>query len=256
MRANNKIVIVSSTDSFLTRGLTDKMSATQVGTTVLRPEITQMADLDETTRAMVLFLDSNIVDDYSTMVYIRDLSLEKEIPLFLLGRPDELIAAKKVLPDHKIKESFMRPVDINKVVVSINNYLLREQLEDRKTILAVDDSGTMLRNIKGMFEDKYQVMLANSAAMAIKSITLKKPDLILLDYEMPIVDGKQVFEMLKSETDFAAIPVMFLTSVDDVATVSQLTMLRPAGYLLKSMPARDIRRNVDDFFSRMKGHMV
>ena len=60
----------------------------------------------------------------------------------------------------------------------------------KRTILAVDDSGVILRNIKTLLEDKYQVIPVNSSEMAIKYLALNIPDLILLDYEMPIVDGR------------------------------------------------------------------
>ena len=250
MRANGKIIIVTSTDTFLSRGLTEKMAAAKIETTVVRPDVKQLSDLNANIRAMVLFLDDNFANDHVTMTHIRDMSLGEGIPLFLLGKPDELVLTKKILPDDLVMEIFMRPVDINKVLDSIAEQLHKNRTVEQKTILAVDDSGTMLRNIKGMFEDKYQVMLANSAAMAIKSIALKKPDLILLDYDMPIVDGKQVYEMIKSEADFESIPIMFLTGVGDYTTVGQLTKLKPAGYLLKSMAASDIRKSVDDFFSK------
>lgn len=250
MRANGKIIIVTSADTFLSRGLTEKMAAAEIETTVVRPDVKQLSDLNANIRAMVLFLDGNFANDHVIMTYIRDMSLGKGIPLFLLGKPDELVLTKKILPDDLVMEIFMRPVDINKVLDSIAEQLHKNRNVEQKTILAVDDSGTMLRNIKGMFEDKYQVMLANSAAMAIKSIALKKPDLILLDYDMPIVDGRQVYEMIKSEADFESIPIMFLTGVGDYTTVGQLTKLKPAGYLLKSMAASDIRKSVDDFFSK------
>jgi len=76
--------------------------------------------------------------------------------------------------------------------------------------------------------------------------------LVLLDYEMPIVDGKQVLEMIRSETEFADIPVIFLTSKGDKESVMQVMALKPDGYLLKTMPPEDIKQSVDAFFERKK----
>ena len=81
----------------------------------------------------------------------------------------------------------------------------------KRTILAVDDSGVILRNIKTLLEDKYQVIPVNSSEMAIKYLALNIPDLILLDYEMPIVDGKQFMQMIREDTEFQNIPIIFLT---------------------------------------------
>ena len=108
----------------------------------------------------------------------------------------------------------------------------------------------MLRNLKSWLGSKYVVVPANSGIMAIKYISRKIPDLVLLDYEMPIVDGKQVLEMIRTETEFADIPVIFLTSKGDKETVMGTMALHPQGYMLKSLSPSDIVKNVDDFFER------
>jgi len=124
---------------------------------------------------------------------------------------------------------------------------------NKKKILVVDDSGAMLRNVKGWLENKYQVILANSGAMAIKYLALNRPDLILLDYEMPVCDGKQVLEMIRTEMEFTDIPVIFLTSKGDKESVMKVMALKPEGYLLKTMEPAQIIAAVDDFFEKRKG---
>ena len=88
--------------------------------------------------------------------------------------------------------------------------------------------------------------------MAIKYLSTNRPDLVLLDYEMPIVDGKQVLGMIRSEMEFADIPVIFLTSKGDRESVLQVMSLKPEGYLLKTMPPADIINAVDEFFAKRK----
>ena len=105
--------------------------------------------------------------------------------------------------------------------------------EDKKTILVVDDNATTLRGIKTVLEKKYDVVLANSGTKAIAQISRRKPDLILLDYEMPVCDGKQTFEMIRADEEMADIPVVFLTGVNDKAHIHAVLRLMPAGYLLK-----------------------
>lgn len=158
----------------------------------------------------------------------------------------------KAIPIHLIQKEFPRPVNVNEVSEAIDSYLKTFGKQNKKKILVVDDSGAMLRNVKGWLEDKYQVILANSGAMAIKYLSTNRPDLVLLDYEMPIVDGKQVLEMIRSETEFADIPVIFLTSKGDKESVMQVMALKPDGYLLKTMPPEDIKQSVDAFFERKK----
>lgn len=116
----------------------------------------------------------------------------------------------------------------------------------------VDDSGAMLRNVKGWLEDKYQVILANSGAMAIKYLATNRPDLVLLDYEMPVVDGSQVLEMIRSETEFCDVPVIFLTSKNDKASIMKVMELKPEGYLLKTMEPEKIVQEIDNFFEKQR----
>ena len=66
-----------------------------------------------------------------------------------------------------------------------------------------------------------------------------KPDLVLLDYEMPVCDGRQTLEMIRSDDDFSQIPVVFLTGVGDRAHIEQVIDLKPQGYLLKP-PVKDM----------------
>lgn len=65
------------------------------------------------------------------------------------------------------------------------------------------------------------------------SIGKKRPDLILLDYEMPVCDGKMTLEMIRADEDLTSIPVVFLTAVNDRANIEAVLKLKPAGYFLK-----------------------
>ena len=105
-------------------------------------------------------------------------------------------------------------------------------------ILVVDDSAIVLRNIKGILDKNYSVAVAPSGVHAFMSIGKKMPDLILLDYEMPEMNGRQVFEKLQEEEELKDIPVVFLTSVDSAEIVMSLLTLKPAGYLLKPVDSR------------------
>ena len=139
---------------------------------------------------------------------------------------------------------------------TIKKYVDDYYRQDKKKILVVDDSATMLRTIKLWLDKKYSVSLANSGTMAIKHLSLSRPDLILLDYEMPICDGKQVFQMIRSELEFADLPIMFLTGKNDKQSIMSVLALKPAGYLLKTMGSDQIVAAIDEFFERQKGNLL
>lgn len=137
----------------------------------------------------------------------------------------------------------------------IEKYLNQNQLEktaiiQKKKILLVDDSNFMLKTLQNLFNHDYEVATAKSGLSAIRSITLDKPDLILLDYEMPICNGSQVFAMIRSEKEFVDIPVIFLTNKVDKESVKKVIALKPEGYLSKSQPPESIKKEIDHFFKK------
>ena len=84
---------------------------------------------------------------------------------------------------------------------------------DRPVILCVDDSTDLLALMEKALRDEYQVLTADNPGDAIeKAFGDPRPDLILLDVDMPDVSGFEVCQALKGETATADIPIIFLTS--------------------------------------------
>lgn len=133
-----------------------------------------------------------------------------------------------------------------------NNETTQEQIKNKKKILVVDDSAVILKAMEDLLGKDYEVACVKSGVSAISSLALNRPDLILLDYEMPVCDGKQVLEMIRSEQDFADISVIFLTGRVDRESVKKVLELKPAGYLVKSVPPAEIKKHIDSFFQKQK----
>lgn len=130
----------------------------------------------------------------------------------------------------------------------IKSYLSEENR--KKKILVVDDSDFMRKNIINLLGKDYEVSESNSSIAAIKNLTVNRPDLILLDYEMPVCDGRQALEMIRSDEEIADIPVVFLTSRGDAESVKKVMSLKPRGYLLKTMPEADIKKFIDGILAK------
>lgn len=125
-----------------------------------------------------------------------------------------------------------------------------EDTEKKKKILVVDDSDFMRNRMIELLAGSYEVSEADSSVSAIKNLTVDRPDLILLDYEMPVCDGRQALEMIRSDKDIADIPVIFLTGRGDRETVQKVMELKPERYLLKTLPDERIKSNIDAFFEK------
>lgn len=86
--------------------------------------------------------------------------------------------------------------------------------DQRKTVLAVDDTSTNLAILGELLGSKYRVRVANSGARALVAVkTNPRPDLILLDIMMPDMDGYTVMEHLQADPQTRDIPVIFVTGM-------------------------------------------
>ncbi|MCL2852259.1 MAG: response regulator [Defluviitaleaceae bacterium] len=84
-----------------------------------------------------------------------------------------------------------------------------------KTIFVVDDSAINLAIAKTALKEVYRVITFSSAARMFALLEKVTPDMILLDIEMPEMDGFEALTLLKDNRKYAQIPVMFLTSMND-----------------------------------------
>jgi len=104
-----------------------------------------------------------------------------------------------------------------------------------KLIFVIDDSDTDLVRAENALEEKYDVITMNSPWRLFEILALKKkmPDLILLDIEMPGMDGFETLRRLKSDSGLGYIPVIFMTSYRNAVTESQFFELGAADVVLK-----------------------
>jgi putative two-component system response regulator len=86
---------------------------------------------------------------------------------------------------------------------------------NRPTIMLVDDNMTSLTMGKNILQDQYQVYTIPSGEKLFELLDRIRPDLILLDIEMPELDGFEVIKKLKGDPKNSGIPVIFLTSRND-----------------------------------------
>ncbi|MCL2138155.1 MAG: response regulator [Treponema sp.] len=87
-----------------------------------------------------------------------------------------------------------------------------------KSVLIVDDNLVSLKQMSVQLSHNYEISLAKSGELALQICAREKPDLILLDVEMPGMDGFATIKQLKENPDFQHIPVIFLTGNADAET--------------------------------------
>jgi putative two-component system response regulator len=94
-----------------------------------------------------------------------------------------------------------------------------------ETIFVVDDSDTNLATAENSLEDHYNVMTMPSAARMFTLLEKIVPNLILLDIEMPEMNGFDALKKLKASNLWTNIPVIFLTGTINATITEQSTIL-------------------------------
>ncbi len=118
-------------------------------------------------------------------------------------------------------------------------------MENKMRILAVDDNIINLATIEQELKNKYDVITVNSGVRAIRFLNKEKPDLILLDVQMALMDGIETLREIRTMENGAAIPVIMLTSKKDRETVIEGTKLGILDYILKPFDTQDLQTRID-----------
>lgn len=196
----------------------------------------------------LFYLPGDIDQDFTKKNKLHQLSeivADKEQKMILVG---EAIYKDELLSENPLLQSFSwldRPVDMGRLEAEVEQSIReKDTAMKKKRILIVDDDPSYAKMVREWIKDQYRVDIVTDGMRAI-TFLVKLPEndrvnMILLDYEMPVVDGPQVLQMLKQEESTAHIPVIFLTGIGTKEAVSRVMSLKPEGYLLKSTTKTDI----------------
>ncbi len=244
----SEIILIEKEKTFISNSLMEHLKERKHEVTSVSADLNEIDTKANGAKAMILYLDSAFVKDYAVMEYIREMLSDRERICFLVGDENEILDAEKIISRRRIAEEFKRPLNVTEVAQSIDDILKQGPGHLKKKILVVDDSGAMLKNVKGWLGDKYEVILANSGEFALKYLSSNYPDLVLLDYEMPRMNGREVLKTIRSDVRMKDLPVIFLTGKSEKEDVMEVMALKPAGYILKTEDPQKIVQRIDDFF--------
>lgn len=120
----------------------------------------------------------------------------------------------------------------------------------KKCILAVDDTAIVLTRISDTLRNDYKVITVNSGGRALKYLEQEKPDLILLDIQMPQKNGIETLREIRAMKGRADIPVVMLTGVEDKDTVLESAKLGIRDYILKPFYSDNLLKRIHRVFEQ------
>lgn len=245
------VVIVRSSETFLVSTLEDHLTEAHYNVEAIFPDIDEIKRFSNLPSLVIVYGSEELLREKKALLYLKDQVIEDGDVLLFIGSLEERNEFYHIVPEPMVRKTLLRPLNLRELLHSVKLLEDEQKVEDeRKRILVVDDDGMYLRTVQNWLSEKYNVTPVNSGAAALSFLSKHDVDLILLDYEMPVVDGSTVLEMIRSEAYNEDIPVFFLTGKSDKKTVMKLLDLKPDGYLLKSMSGFKILNAIAEFFEK------
>ena len=120
----------------------------------------------------------------------------------------------------------------------------------RMRILAVDDNVVNLATLEQELKDKYEVIPMISGRRAIKFLQSEDVDLVLLDVQMPVMDGLETLQEIRTLENGVTLPVIFLTSTADKVVLLEGSKLGIMDYILKPFDSFDLHERIEKALKR------
>ncbi|MBQ7155203.1 MAG: response regulator [Synergistaceae bacterium] len=243
-----RILLINQNAVLITGRLIPLLKSAEVECVNVEPDAEKVMQEKESADIFVLIAGEFVHESAEFLTALKDVCSAAGKPLCVMGYGKELEAVEQNIPKNTIAREFGRPIDIKTLAEALKAMLNSGGNVEKKQILLVDDDVTFLKMMQKWLASTYRVAATRTGPQAISYLAEHTVDLILLDYEMPLMDGPKVLEVLRSKPETAKIPVIFLTGRNDPVSVRNVMSLKPASYLLKSQNKEEILQSLDSFF--------
>lgn len=120
----------------------------------------------------------------------------------------------------------------------------------KKRVLIIDDDPQYMKTIREWLKDDYAVTMTISGEQAFSWLKDNWADMILLDYELPVMPGPQIMEKLYDNEATRPIPVVILTGKNDRESIMRIISMCPADYLLKNIGRAELLEKLAKVFKK------
>lgn len=126
----------------------------------------------------------------------------------------------------------------------------------KRKIVAVDDSGIILKMLIKVLGESYDLHAFSSGKRALQFLKEKTPDLIILDIDMPEINGYDMLKMIKEREHLKEVPVIFLTSNNDKSHVVKAVAVGAKDYVVKPIDEDILSRKVQALLDADRGDAI
>ncbi|MDL2330237.1 response regulator [Desulfosarcina sp. OttesenSCG-928-A07] len=114
----------------------------------------------------------------------------------------------------------------------------------RPLVLIVDDNTTNIDLLVSTLKSDYRLGIAKNGEKALEYVKKQRPDIVLLDIMMPGMDGYEVCQSLKADPETTAIPIIFITAMNEVTNKTRGFELGAVDYITKPFQAAEVKARI------------
>ena len=201
----------------------------------------------------MILLDVNMpdIDGYEAIKTLKTDDRYCDIPvIFVTGNSDRESVVKGLslgAVDYVVK-----PFTASKLIESIENNLrsLRgghhyvDEGDNKPSVLVVDDVSSMLRAMQYALHDRYKVYILSRSEDAVDFLRSKTPDLIILDYVMPVLSGLDLIPIIRKLPEHKETPIIIITTEGTTDLVSKAISTGASDFIVKPFKPKELNDKV------------
>ena len=152
------VLLISSGFGFMVDALDTNLKAQGFMTSFAEDKVRNIKEKRKDSDIILLLAGDFVYDSPETLVYLKDITVDEDRPLCVIGHDEELEAIFQYIPQDHFKKIFRRPFDARYIAEEIK-YIAKAEEENKsgKKILLVDDDPTFLKMLQGWLRDKYNI---------------------------------------------------------------------------------------------------
>ena len=201
----------------------------------------------------IILLDINMpdVDGYEIIKTLKANKFYADIPVIFFTSNSDRESVLKGLSLGAV-DYIIKPFETSSLYECIDKHIAESKKvkekdkedDGRPRILAVDDVVSILKTIKAALHANYIVHTINRPESVLDFLKLRKPDLILLDYLMPVYNGFELIPMIRELPDYQDTPIIMLTSEGTLTNIKEAVSLGACDFIVKPFKENELNEKV------------
>ncbi len=196
----------------------------------------------------IIFLDIEmpIMDGFLTLEQLRNVEECINVPVVLItGKQDKQSVFNSFIMG--VDGYLVKPVSKDTLINKLNELCVKiDNKTERHTVLLIDDDMSYLKQLNSYLHDQYNVIMINSAKLALDYLLKHTPDIIVLDFQMPLYNGATIMNMIQKNNPLHPIPVILLSGALNIETLQECYPYSPAACLAKPISKQALIENIEN----------